>query len=66
MTDRNPGRPVPGLARLTGEDGEPGSQATGQPEATPPRPPGRIPAGPRGDPASGETDWVRAIGQRRL
>jgi hypothetical protein len=46
-------------------DGEPGSQATGQPE-TPPRPPGHIPAGPRDDPASGETDWVRAIGQRRL
>ncbi len=62
MPDPNPARPV-----LTGEDGEPGEpgrQATGQPEA-PSRRPGHIPAGPR-EPASGETDWVRAIGRRRL
>ena len=26
--------------------------------------PGRVPAGPIGEPASGDTDWLRAIGQR--
>ena len=55
--------PVHGPARTGSQDDEPGRQATGQPEP-PPRQPGHIPAGPRGEPAA-EADWVRAIGRRR-
>ena len=53
---------VPDLFRLAVRADEPGRQATGQPEAAPPRP-GRVPAGPR-EPATG-ADWVRAAVVRR-
>jgi hypothetical protein len=44
-----------------GGDGEPGRQLV----RYTPRSGRRIPAGPR-EPASDDTDWIRAIGQRRL